>query len=292
MGQYCPLSYILKQGRFPVILVDTNQLTISHLMVDFKITNDFNIDTIRKTIIRTLLKIRKTYSSEYGEIVLCYDSKNYWRKSVFPYYKQNRKKERENSGFDWEKIFSVLNNIRDEIKENLPFKVLCVDGAESDDIIAVLVDQFQDEPSLILSQDKDFMQLHRYPNVRQYDFIHKKWITCKDPIKMLREHIIKGDRSDGIPNILSGDDVFVSGKVQKAMSKEKIEKLTELDSESFDNYVRLRNWKRNAQLIDFTHIPENVVESILEQFNEDKVCNKLNLLYFSKNNITELLNEL
>lgn len=274
-----------------MILVDTNQLTISHLMVRRKFDNEINIDNIRRSVVKTIATINRLYKTEYGEVILCYDSKNYWRKSVFPYYKQNRKKEREQSGLDWELIFNTLNTIRDELRDNLPYKVLCVDGAESDDIIAILtIHRQNNEPILILSQDKDFVQLQKFNYVKQYDLTHRKWIICENPEKTLREHIIRGDRSDGIPNILTSDDVFVSGKVQKTMSKEKIDRLTSLDPTAFNNYVRLRNWKRNSQLIDFNQIPDKIINDVIVAYHREKPKNSVNLEYFSRNNMTDLLN--
>ena len=204
-----------------MILIDANQIAISHLMVRHKIENEINIDTVRRSIIRVLARIEKRFGGEYGKMVLCYDDKNYWRRQIFPFYKQNRKQEREKSKYDWDKVFSVLNKIRDELKNNFPYQVLQVQGAEADDVIASLVRQNsrtpQPEPVLILSADKDFIQLHRYSSVKQYDPIRNRWIEEDNPVRYLQEHIIRGDRSDCIPNILTCDDAIVTGKTQKKM---------------------------------------------------------------------------
>jgi 5'-3' exonuclease len=275
-----------------MLLVDMNQLVISSLMVRIKLAKNSPLDVskVRYSVVRTLAKIHRTYGNQYGEMVLCYDSKHYWRKTVFPYYKQNRKKEREVSGYDWDQIFTVLNVIRDELRESLPFKVIQVEGAESDDIIAVLCKERQrDEDILILSADKDFIQLQKYPWVKQYDLIHKKWITDVNPEQFLREHIIRGDRSDGIPNILTCDDVFVTGRSQKTISKEKIERLSKLPPDQFNNYVRLRNWKRNLHLIDFDYIPDRVATDIIMAFCNQKPRNDFDINYFIRNNMSELL---
>ena len=228
-------------------------------------------------------------------MVLCYDDKNYWRRQIFPFYKQNRKQEREKSKYDWDKVFSVLNKIRDEVRSNFPYHVIQVQGAEADDVIASLVRmnlrQQQQEPILILSADKDFIQLHRYPLVKQYDPIRNRWIENSDPVGFLQEHIIRGDRSDGIPNILTCDDAIVTGKPQKKMSKEKIASLASMDPQDFTNFIRLRNWKRNSELIDFNRIPEDVTNRILESFTttipQDTIC----LDYFIHNNISNLIEE-
>ena len=278
-----------------MILVDANQIAISHLMVRHKIEDGINVETVRRSIVRVLARIEKKYGLEYGKMVLCYDDKDYWRRQVVPFYKQNRKKERANSKYDWDKVFSVLNKIRDEIRSNFPYHVIQVQGAEADDVIASLVRlnlrQNKPEPILILSADKDFIQLHRYPLVKQYDPIRNRWIENDNPVAYLQEHIIRGDRSDGIPNILTCDDAIVTGKPQKKMSKEKIASLASMDPQEFTNFIRLRNWKRNSELIDFTKIPTPVVERIISFFTRSKPKQSLQIQYFIDNNIQDLIEE-
>ena len=275
-----------------MILVDANQIAISHLMVRQKIEDGINIDSIRRSIVRVLARIQKQFGPEYGKMILCYDDKNYWRTQVFPFYKKNRKQERETSKYDWDEVFSVLNKIRDEIRRNLPYYVIQVQGAEADDVIAALSRYNHNKDNiLILSADKDFIQLHKYPTVKQYDPIRNRWIVNEDPIQYLQEHIIRGDRSDGIPNILTCDDAIVNGKTQKKMSKEKIAALASMDPSDFTNYIRLRNWKRNSELIDFTKIPRPIVDNIIMTFNKYRVNSSIDIQYFIDNNIQDLIEE-
>ena len=278
-----------------MILVDANQIAISHLMVRHKIENGINIDSVRRSIVRVLARISRKFRSDYGEMVLCYDDKQYWRRQVFPFYKKNRKQEREASKYDWDEVFSVLNIIRDEIRNNFPYRVIQVEGAEADDVIAsvVMENNKKDipEPVLILSADKDFIQLHKYNLVKQYDPIRNNWIINEDPVQYLQEHIIRGDRSDGIPNILTCDDAIVTGKPQKKMSKEKIASLASMDPSEFTNFIRLRNWKRNAELIDFTHIPDTIFDSIISYYSNYEMKATINLEYFIQNNIQDLIEE-
>ena len=278
-----------------MILVDANQIAISHLMIRHKIENGINIDSIRQSIVRVLARIDKKFRSNYGRMVLCYDDKNYWRREIFPFYKKNRKQERETSKYDWDEVFSVLNIIRDEVRDNLPYQVLQVAGAEADDVIASLCinndKQEVPEPVLILSADKDFIQLHKYESVSQYDPIRNRWIEHEDPVQYLQEHVIKGDRSDGIPNILTCDDAIVTGKPQKKMSKEKISSLASMNPNDFTNFIRLRNWKRNSQLIDFTNIPEEVTGRILNLFETQTPVDNIKIQYFIDKNIQNLIEE-
>ena len=278
-----------------MILVDANQIAISHLMVRQKIENGIHIESVRKSIIRVLARIHRRFKEDYGDLVLCYDDKNYWRREIFPFYKKNRKQEREKSKYNWDEVFSVLNTIRDEIKTYFPYQVIQVESAEADDVIASLVHETakksNQERTLILSADKDFIQLHKYNFVTQYDPIKNKWITHDNPVQFLQEHIIKGDRSDGIPNILTCDDAIVTGKTQKKMSKEKITSLASMNPQDFTNFIRLRNWKRNSQLIDLEQIPEEVVNKILVTYETTTTPDCISIDYFISNNIQDIIEE-
>ena len=176
MNRVAFLCYNRKRDKgTPMILVDANQIAISHLMIRNKIENGINIDSIRRSIIRVMGRIQRKFKGEFGQWCCVMTTRTTGVDRSFPYYKMNRKQERENSKYDWNQVFSVLNKIRDELRDNFPFHVLQVDGAEADDIIASLVkrnnNQNLPEPILILSADKDFIQLHKYPycqTVRSY----------------------------------------------------------------------------------------------------------------------------
>jgi len=245
-----------------MILIDMNQIMVSHIIGGLKDHARPDINSARRSIIRALHRVRCAFPT-MGEIILCYDSRTYWRKELFPHYKANRKAERISSGVNWEEVHTVMNHIKDELRINMPYKTIEVEGAECDDIIAVLCRELhQAEEIIIVSQDKDFFQLQRYPGVRQYNISSGEFIVCDAPEKALREHIVRGDYSDGIPNVMSADDTFVTHKRQKTMSKDKINSLSELTPEEFGNYIRLRNWNRNFTLIDFINIPEQLAKEI------------------------------
>lgn len=284
-----------------------NQCMISNLMMQLK-NDDGELDEnmVRHMVLTSLKSYKKRFTEDYGQMILCYDSKHYWRKQVFPYYKQNRKKDRQKSKFDWNKIFDCLNKIRDEIRDNLPFIVIEVYGAEADDVIAILC-KYQSirnislqkqnkvpEKTLVLSGDKDFIQLQKYPSVSQFNPLQKKFVTGIDPKMYVKEHIIKGDRSDGIPNFLSPDDTFVEGKRQKPISLKNIDKWIQRDPESYCNEEQLRNYHRNRTLVDLDQIPEDIEKNIINSFAEliSKKRSKVNFDYFYKNKLFALMNEL
>ncbi len=276
-----------------------NQVMISSLMVQVKNTKDLNEDIVRHIVLNCLRSYKQKFSS-YGEMILCYDSKNYWRKSFFPHYKCTRKKDREKSELNWTSIFEILNKIRDEIRENLPYKILNVDGSEADDVIAVMCkqnalknmrlqrDMQPPQKVLILSGDKDFVQLQKYPFVEQYNPVAKKYVAGVDPKRFTMEHIIKGDRSDSIPNIFSDDDTFASKKRQRPISKKFLDSLVSKDLESSLTKEQLNNYKRNQTLIDLDYIPQEIQDSILDEYHNTDVAPRSKLLdYFIKNNLKE-----
>jgi 5'-3' exonuclease len=287
-----------------MILIDMNQIMISNLMMQLKMSV-LNENLVRHMVLTGLRSYEKQYSPTYGEVVLAYDSKHYWRKETFPFYKQNRKKDREASNLDWNAIFEVLNKIRDEIKTFFPYKVVEVYGAEADDVISTLVKHQAKEnivlhkageslkKILILSGDKDFIQLQRYPFVKQFNPILKKEIKHEDPKTYILEHIIKGDKSDGIPNFLSDDDTFVVNKRQRPISKKNLEKWAREDPSVFcTSKELLNNYERNKNLIDLSYIPRDLENKIIDEYvslnNQEK---QVPLEYFKEHQLNDLVQE-
>ena len=272
-------------------------------MVSLHRGEELSEELVRHLILNSIRYYRSKFFEKYGEMVICCDSKHYWRKDYFPHYKASRKKDRESAGHDWNTIFECLNSVRDELKENFPYKVLEVYGAEADDVIATLVRSCKlGELSLILSSDKDFIQLHGY-QVDQFSPVAKKMINGDNPTQYLREHIIKGDRGDGVPNVLSPDDTFVSEKRQKPIRKTMLANITEaMDDWEPDKLFQLakcpkdtwiRNYQRNETLIDLNKIPNDIVKQINKEFDEVKVGNRSDLFsYFVENRLSQLLDNI
>ena len=277
-----------------MILLDFSNIIIGSIMVSHKIPDAerFGEDFIRHLVLNSIRSYRNKYKNKYGEIVICTDFHSSWRKEIFPFYKAHRKVERDKQkvekGMDWSALFETINKIIIEIDTFFPYKVIRVEHAEGDDVIAVLSRTFK-EKSLIVSSDKDFSQLYKYKWIRQFSPMKQKMLNGIDPIMYLKEHIIRGDKGDGIPNILSDDDCIVSGVRQKSISKKKIVNWLDQDPHDFNDEMK-RGWIRNKILIDFDLIPKNIATAILEQYNEEKKYQQGQLInYFIKNRLKYLM---
>ena len=283
-----------------MIILDYSQVIISNLMAEIggRKGEDIGLDVnlLRHMVINTIRSLKQKFEGSYGNLVIACDSKNYWRKKVFPYYKANRKKAREESGLDWPMIFDTINLLKEELKTFFPYKVIEVETAEADDIIATLVMWSvendvgnglfpQPNPLLILSGDHDFIQLQKYKHVKQFSPITKKFITSDStPEKYLFEHIIRGDKGDGIPNVLSSDTSIVENERQKKIMQVKLDQWQEDPSTMPQDESFKRNFDRNKALVDLTKIPDDIRDSIINTFtNTPSRGRELLLDYFIKN---------
>lgn len=292
-----------------MIIIDMNQTLISTLMAQIGSNPNAEIseDLIRHMVLSTVLYYKKKFGSDFGQLVFAADDKNYWRKDIFPYYKAGRKKSRDKSGFDWKLIFDCLNKIRDEIRETFPYKVIQAPRAEADDIIATLCKYTQTsdlisnvlddskEPVLIISGDKDFMQLQKYENVQQYSPMQKKFLRTDNPALFLKEHIIRGDEGDGVPNYLSDDDTFVvEGKRQTPIRQVKLDVWLTQQPEVFcESSDSLTKYERNRKLIDLDNIPAEVEKAIIDIYKSPVIGNRANLFgYFIKHKLKHLMEDI
>ena len=294
-----------------MILVDYSQVALSAILTfqrELKGTESEVKNLIRHVTLSTLKSYKKKYGKEYGELVICCDGRKYWRRDVFQYYKAGRKKARDASDLDWTLIFDTLSEMRDDISKHFPWKVIHIDRAEADDVIAVMAKWTQtngfvqqglvEDPQkvLILSSDGDFIQLQKWANVSQYSPMQKKQIkaTKKELYEKFITHVVKaGD--DGIPNILSPDDIFLQeGVRQKRISSQRLDDFLDKGFDACRNDDERRNWHRNLQLIDFEFIPEDVAQTIVDAYlNNKPTGDKMSVMnYLIENRCRLLLDEL
>ena len=258
-----------------MIIVDYSGIALASIIIN----KTFDEQLIRHMILNSLRMYRTRYKEEYGELVLAVDASNNWRKTAFPQYKASRKKTQKQSDFDWGEAFRILNKIREEIAENFPYTVIRVDGCEADDVIGTLVamnpdhnNDFNPQKYMIVSSDRDFLQLQKFRNVRQFSPLLKKELSVDNPRVYLQTHIIKGDKGDGVPNILSDDNVFVEGFRQTPITQKKIDSIIEDLEEGELLYAAswYRNYCRNKKLIDLSETPKELRREIINNFMADK----------------------
>ena len=276
-----------------MVLIDLNQVLLAGLMAQIANNKGGKLDEhlIRHMVLNIIRNHVRNFKNEYGEIVLCSDNRKYWRKELFPFYKAGRKKTREKSDLDWHLIFDMLAKFKVELKENFPYKVIDVEGAEADDIIGTLVPLYAPHQKiLILSSDGDFLQLQKYgPNVKQYNPSQKKYIKSDNPLLDLKEKIIRGDKGDGIPNIFSPSDCFVRDLRQKPITQKIIEKYMTEDINVWSETDKA-SYFRNATLIDLEYIPSEIKEKIINSYNETKPSGRSKLLnYFIEYKLKNLM---
>ena len=275
-----------------MILIDLNQVMISNLMAQNRgnLSDLPSKDAVRHSILNTIRAFNVKFKDEYGEMVLCADAAEPWRRDIFPNYKHQRRKGRVESQIDWDGLFGIMSDIREEFTTKLPYKVLHVDKTEADDIIATLVAQQTEDLYLIISGDKDFIQLQHYGNVYQFSPLLKSFIGEQlDATVFLREQIIKGDRSDGVPNILSDDDIFLRDERQKPINKKRLAEWADTDNIPLGSETR-KYFERNKKLIDLSMIPKEISESIINRYKDCKDNDRSLLLqYFIDNKLKALI---
>ena len=294
-----------------MIILDYSQIALSNILPfqnDIKRQSPEEVkNLIRHTTIATIKSYKNKYK-DYGELIIACDGPNYWRKGIFPHYKAGRKASREKSDLDWGLIFDTLAELRQDLIDHFPYKVLLIDTAEADDIIAVLTEYTQEnlleqsglfsEPQkvLIVSSDKDFIQLQRNKNVRQWSPMQRKFVegSAREIQEYTIQHIVKGDSGDGIPNILSKDDVFVSGDRQKPFSSKRLPDFFASGIEACKNDEERRNYQRNQQLVNFDYIPETLCKTIIDSYMNVKPNGDKNSVmnYLIKNQCRLLLDEI
>jgi hypothetical protein len=279
-----------------MIIVDYSLITYATIISQMVETPNLQLTEglVKHSVLNTIRANYKKFRPIYGQnLVIACDSPNSWRKDFFPYYKANRKEKRNDFNINWDWFFKTVNTLKNEIQENFPYLVITIDKAEADDIIAVLSRRVANNQQkvLVLSRDKDFNQLLDDPNIEQFDPINKGFIKIDDVKKHLKEHIIRGDKGDGIPNILSPDNCLVIGERQKSIMQKKLD--VWLTEDKFDDPVMVRNFERNKVLIDFNYIPKDIVENINTEYMHQYLNNSMDkskiFNYFMNNKLRDLM---
>lgn len=289
----------------PIQLIDFSQTVISSITANIDEIKGNNFKDLAKHIVlNQLLALKRKFG---GDIIICCDAKTYWRKDEFPHYKGHRKHKKD-TGIDWDMVYEVMNELKLELTENFPYRLLEVDGAEADDIIAVLTKYFDEnelnttgvvevpQDVVICSSDKDYVQLQKYRNVKQWSNIQKCFVTSKNPSHDLIEMICAGQPKDNIPNIMSGDDWAKSRADDipvraKSFMSVRLESFYAKGYDACLNESEQRNFRRNEMLIDFDKIPSEISDRIIKAYLSSEIIgNKKKIFeYLTKHRMKLLL---
>ncbi len=250
-----------------------------------------DVEAFRHIALNSLRAINMKFRTvdDYSRLILAVDRPNSWRKQVFPFYKATREDAKKSSQVDWSQMYACIASVRQEIEDYFPYQVLYFDGAEADDIIGSIAryNTKHNHHTLIVSGDKDFIQLQIDNRlVRQYDNVNDRFHDHPDPKRYLFEHVMKGDRGDGIPNVLSPSNAFVAKIRQKPMRQSMMDKWWD-EGIDFD-VVDSANLKRNITLVDLTKTPSTIYNQVIDKIErfEPKKCDLYS--YFVKFNLPSL----
>jgi len=275
-----------------MILIDLSQIMMASTMMSMeKGQTEADLDFVRHSVLNSLRMYRTKYTDKYGELVICCDDRKSWRREYFPHYKASRKSTRDTSPLNWTQIFECFDTIKSELKTTFPYKFIQIEGCEADDVIGVVSRNISGgEKVMIISSDKDFIQLHN-KNVQQWSPVTKKIVNGEEPNKYLFEHILKGDKSDGIPNVLSDDDSIVNGVRQKPITRKYIDNFV-MHNAHLNNRTdtEIRNFHRNENLIDLNKTPKELVDKIWREFLQEPEGQRRDLLnFFIEKKLTNLI---
>jgi 5'-3' exonuclease len=262
---------------------------------------DDNYGSWKHLITKNILDYIKKF--EPTQVIIASDSHS-WRKEIYPEYKAHRKTARDASIINFDEFYKVNDAFVEHLKKTFSnIHWLKIQRCEVDDIIAVLVKEYNLGDVVIASTDKDFIQLLKYPNVKLYSPITQTYTESINAEKDLELKIIQGDRGDNITAILPKTGPVKASKLLEEgvlytsepsfdiLIKEQIEKLKITDT--IDDVKERIN--RNTTLISFEKIPEDIKSAIINTF-EGSVLNSFSSMTFLSfcvtNNMKQLRNEI
>jgi 5'-3' exonuclease len=184
-----------------------------------------------------------------------------FRKTLYPAYKSQRKLVKK--AYDVQKVKDYVVDIlfkEFKLEEDYNWRIVKVDGAEGDDVVAVAVRNLKGyAKKIIIASDRDFLQLD---DVVQYDLTGKAILpVIKDTGEevsrsdYLLHKIIMGDKSDFIPSCFERYGEKKSWKLVK--DRELLRNMLKENQSAAKQFILNRN------LIDMNNIPEDLSEKIL-----------------------------
>ena len=220
-----------------------------------------------ETYMKNLIKFKNQYNIPFENMIVVRDCprETIWRMNLYPEYKANRKNtcSYKNKKYNIGNIFKhIYNNLYPQLEKQYGFKILKVENAEADDIIAVLANKIRELDKnrlvVIISNDNDYLQLVNEKTLiwsLQNKLLNTKVETTSEEI--LLKKILKGDDSDNIPSLVGN----MSEKDVNELIKDEVKLNNWLNS----NPEKMESYNNNRRLIDFHYIPNEIKELIINE---------------------------
>ncbi len=210
--------------------------------------------TFEKMWFETIKKLCKLFTIQTKDIIFARDGHDIWRYKVYSEYKATRAGFVKNDPHSPAPVFGHIN--KHFHPQVAGAKVLLVNQAEADDIIAVTTryirTTFPKTKIIIITGDHDFLQLSEPDHIDLYQLKGFRQFIVDDPRVALLIKVLAGDPSDNIPHAFKGCGKITAKRL--AENPKELEKV--LDQKGRDQY------NFNRLLIDFDCIPQEIVAEI------------------------------
>ncbi len=271
------------------IYIDFSVLAYRNLFSMKSTIDQFGYEILRHVFLKNILAYIRDFNP--NKVFIAVDVGQSWRKKVYSLYKGKRKEARDKQDVDWEKFYGICNSVVDELKKNFPFYTIGINHVEADDIIAYLVrNEDTDNEKVIITSDRDYIQLLKYNNTKIFDPLKNKFMECLNPFHALELKICSGDKSDNIPPIYHR---WGEKTAEKNILSGNLKKMLEQKDNNGEPCEISRNYERNKKLIDMEKLPKSVEKGIDLYLEEYKISSTKSIMkYFIENKLSELLGDI
>jgi len=238
------------------LIVDLNNITFitRHKVIKGSQKNNYFVkEFIFREVLNNILKTAKKLKVD--GIVITSDRKKVWRKDIYPSYKENRTGSIDDKFYD--DTIQAIDMLKDFFTTKTSAYVLSVERTEADDIIAYWCKNSENVKNIILSSDKDFVQLLD-GRTSLYNPMKGEFRESEDAEFDLFLKCIRGDSSDAIR---SAYPRIRTTKLKEAWEDE-YKKLNLFEHVRPDGVKVGDAYDLNKQLIDLTMQPDYIKEAI------------------------------
>jgi hypothetical protein len=189
------------------LLIDMSNMLYRAFHANIKENDDILTSMCHHSALMSMQYLYNKYKPD--EIVAIFDSHS-WRKDYTKYgaithkpYKGNRRKDLTQKEKEQFEVFDGhIEEFYEYLRDYSALIVLKRNMLECDDIMAGFVDKYTDDKHIIISSDKDFIQLLNHPNVALIEPEHEKARSLADwnfdSEFFMFEKCLRGDAGDNV----------------------------------------------------------------------------------------------